>query len=135
MKFCTLVEKQNVLSTAIKLVNSAKTKILVTMNTDEEIREPLPEVYHNLLTKKAGQGIKIVRYGYGTRKSFLKLRPKSKNITFIYGGNLSLYQRMLLVDKSRGIFSLEGTVYLTKFKPLVNSLVKYVKTGYNRKEI
>lgn len=134
MKFCKLIKKKYVLPTAMKLVRSAKKQILVTMNVDEEVVMPLPTAYNNLIELQVANGIKVMRYGYGTKRSYGLIEKRSnKRIIFNYVGELNNYQRLLLVDKSKGIFSVNGAVFYTEFKPLITCLVKFVKTGYNSK--
>lgn len=127
MKFCQSIKKERVFTTAMKLISSAKKNIFMTMNMQEEILKPLPKIYHNNLFKLAKKRITITRYGFGSKQLFNKIKNKYKGVNMFYGGNLNRYQRMLFIDNEKGLFALSGNIYLTSFKPLVKSLIDYIK--------
>lgn len=130
MKFCQSVTKKRVLPTAMKLVQSAKKEILVSMNVDEELDIPLPDAYHTCISRKIEQGIVVKRFAFGSKRVYQKLKHHYKGVHFYYCGDISHYQRMLITDKKRGLFDLDGTVFYTTFIPLISSLVKYIKIIY-----
>lgn len=134
MKFCTLIDDDCVISCAKNLVKSAKKEIRATMDVDEELRFPLPQSYHQLLIQKAREGVRIVRYGYGSKVASEEIKRLHANITYIYNGQIKNYQRMLVVD-GKALFKLGNQVYYTEFKPLAQSLVKYAEIKYNKEEL
>ena len=125
--FCTVVPKKKILPTAINLVSKSKNQILLTMNLDEEISNPLPQIYLNKLQYKSNRGIHIVRLGFGKKQNFKKLyeqKPKFNNFKFIFAGSLKNYLRMIVVYREKAIFKLEDKVFYTDYKPLINSLIQ-----------
>ena len=127
MKLCTEVNKNQVLQFALKLVNRAKKNITATMDMDEEIKNPLPAIYHKKLKELSKKGIVINRYVYGPKKLLNVIKKMYPEIITHYAGSIENYQRMLIVDKNEGIFRMKNGVFYTSFKPLVLSLLKYVK--------
>jgi hypothetical protein len=137
MKFAQALEPEKVIDTALFLVSDAKAEITATMNVNEEVRLPLTAEYHLAITEVISRGVKVIRFGYGKKENFgaLKKIYKTQKIEFKYAGKLDTYQRMLIIDRKKGIFKLNDTVFYTEFLPLVQSLVKYVETGYNRETL
>lgn len=139
MKFVETVYKEEILRSAIKLIKKSQAEIIVTMDLTEEIKTPLPQDYHQLISSKAKRGIKIKRLGFGRAKDFEDLSkqyPKIKNLYFIFAGARKNYQRMLVIDRKEAIFKVENQVIFSKFEPLVLSLVKFFEIIYNqRKEV
>lgn len=131
MKYATKLNKSVVYENAIKIVKSAKNEIIVTMDVDEELKKPLPVLYHLLISKKVNQGIFVLRYGFGSKESFEKLKKLYQKIDFIFIKSKSDYMRMLVVDRKIALFKMES-VYISEFQPLVNSLVSYTKSVYNK---
>ena len=129
MKFCVKIEKYDVLAKALLLVKKAQKEIIVTMNMQEEIVAPLPSIYHKLLDKKIDGKLKVIRYGYGRKELFNKLKKKYARITFIYKGSIRKYLRMIVIDRKRGMFSVNGQVFYTGFRPLVLCLMIYADIG------
>lgn len=127
MNFCTPINKKSVIISAMSLLSEAKKTIYVTMKMQSEVDHPLPKKYHNLITQLAKHNISINRYMFGEKKLFNKLRGRFDGVHIHYGGEMELYQRMLIVDKKKGLFALNNKVFFTDFKPLIKSLLKYVK--------
>lgn len=127
MKFCREIAKQRVMLTAQKLVRQAKKDIIVTMDMKEELIHPLPASYHVLLGKQANKGVRIVRYGFGTKREYARLKSQISKIQFIYAGSLSLYQRMIVIDGEKALFRLGDHVYYTEFAELAACLAKYTE--------
>ncbi len=132
MKFCIEIAKQRVILTAEKLVREAKKDIIVTMDMKEELIHPLPVSYHVLLEKQAKKGVRVVRYGFGTKREYICLKPQVSNIQFVYAGSLSFYQRMIVIDGKKALFRLGDHVYYTEFPDLAACLVKYTEVVYNK---
>lgn len=127
MKFCQLIKKEKVFKMAMSLISKAKDNIFMTMNLEEEMKRPLPKTYHNALAKLAKKEVIITRYGFGSKRLFNNLKKKYKGVVMYYGGSLNKYQRMLIIDKKKGLFALNDNVYFTSFSPLIKSLMCYVK--------
>ncbi|PIV09846.1 hypothetical protein COS31_00465 [Candidatus Roizmanbacteria bacterium CG02_land_8_20_14_3_00_36_15] len=127
MKFCEEVPKEKIIETALNLINKSKKSINMTMDMSDEINSPLPKQYHKQLRFNLKRGIKINRYVYGSKKLIKKIKNLYPEIKIHFGGKIILYQRMLIIDKRLGIFSLNNKVFFTNFEPLVKSLLKYAK--------
>lgn len=130
MKFYHLIPKEKVISTALSLITSAQKEILVTMDVNEELKNPLPKIYHQTLAQKCQKGALVKRIGFGNKKAYkeiLKVKPKYSNFIFIYGGSLSKYQRLIISDRIRAVCKIEDLVLLSDFKPFVTFLVKIFK--------
>lgn len=127
MKFCTQIQKEKVIKKALSLLKRAKERIDTTMDLKEELDRPLPSSYHENLAKLSKRGVVISRYTYGGRKDHEQMKKMHPEINTYYMGKIPQYQRMLIIDKSFGLFALSGNVYFTSFPPLVQSLLKYVK--------
>lgn len=134
MKLCEKIQ-ENAIDEAMRLVRSSKKSVVVTMHVDEELKQPLPDNYHQLLERKARDGVRVVRYGFGSKKAFNTLKRKYSKIQFYYAGSLARYQRMLVVDNSGALFRLHGVTYKTMFSHLAHALVEYIKMVYNQKEV
>jgi len=135
MKFCKIIINTNAVSNAMRLIKSAHQEIIATMDMGEEIRSPLPKRYHDLLLRKAKEGMTVKRFGFGSSMMYVKLAKKYVGIKFFYGGRVSSYQRMLIVDQKRAMFGVGGLIFYTDFPPLVDSLVKYIIIIYNKEDL
>lgn len=122
MKFVRQVQPSDVVFFATRLVKRAKMEVFMTMDMVEESRNPLPQTYHRLVSLKAAGGISVIRYGYGPKTLFRQLSKTFADIHFRYGGSLSGYQRMLLVDKRYGLFRIGDRIYYTTVTELVSAL-------------
>lgn len=127
MKFCIPIQKDKIIRKAISLIMMTKKSIDMTMDLKEELTNPLPNSYHKNLDIMSKNGIKIVRFTYGNKNDFVQIKKLHPAIETYYKGKINLYQRILIIDKSFGLFALSGTVYFTSFRPLIKCLLKYVK--------
>lgn len=127
MKFCSQIDKKNAVKNAMKLLRCSKKSIHTTMDMQSEIDSPLPKKYHNLIARRAKQGIQIYRYAYGNKAIFNKMKLFYKGVQMYYGGTTNNYQRMLIIDKKMGMFALGDLILLTSFEPLIKSLLDYAK--------
>ncbi len=135
MNFVQEVQKETVLNKALALVRGAEKEILVTMDVDDEVRAPLPTQYHTLLETKARRGVKITRYGFGSKRGFHALQHEGSFVHFLYAGSIRRYQRMLVIDNKRGLFKIADIVCYTEFTPLITALVDYISMVYNKEEL
>lgn len=135
MKLYKVIQSNRALSLALNLVYNAKSDMVFTMNVNEEYKAPLPKKYHLLVEKRIKEGIPVVRYGFGKKKYFLAIKKRHKKVKFVYKGSLLRYQRLLIVDKNKGMFVFGNNIYYTEFRQLAQSLVKYVETVYNKEDI
>lgn len=127
MKFCQEIKKEKVLEFAMNLIGSSKKNIDMTMHLEEEIKKPLPNKYHKKLAELARNNILVNRYTYGAKKLFNIIKLRYPEINTHYKGSVQKYQRILIIDKEKGLFNLNGHVFFTSYKPLIKSLLKYVK--------
>ena len=127
MNFATQIAPASVVPFAMKLVKGAEREIFMTMNMIEENNQPLPMTYHRLIETKAESGITVIRYGYGPKKVFRQFSETYTYLNFCYGGSISRYQRMLLVDKHSGLFRLNDRIYYTTVTALVSALRVYAE--------
>ena len=127
MKFCEEVKKEQILKKAFNLIEESKKCIDTTMDAKEEINHPLPEIYHNKLYRLSKKRVAVNRYVFGTKKLFIVIKNKYPNVNTIYGGEMNKYQRMLIADKEKGLFAIGSKIFFTAFKPLIKSLLEYVK--------
>lgn len=127
MKFCRLVDKKNVITSAMRLLRCSKKSIHTTMDIQSEINSSLPKRYHDLIARRAKHGIHIYRYAYGTKPMFNIIKNNYEGVQMYYGGTINHYQRMLIIDKKMGMFGLEENIFFTLFEPLIKSLLDYAK--------
>lgn len=127
MKFCTLIDKDKAVKFAMKILLQAKLSIHMTMDLQGEIDHPLPKTYHETLFHLSKRGISIYRRAYGTKTLFKKMRKSFAGVKMFYGGSMNHYQRMLIIDKKRGMFALYDRIFFTTFEPLIKSLLIYAK--------
>ena len=129
MKFCSTINKEVAVANAMTLLRKAKKNIHLTMDMQGEIDHPLPQKYHHLIARLVKRKIMVVRYMYGDINLFEKMKNRYEGVRVYYGGKIDRYQRMLIIDKRRGMFALNGNIFFTAFKPLVNSLLSYVSVN------
>src|SRR3989338_4959792 len=127
MKFCIPLDKDNAVKFAMGLLLRAKLSVHMTMDLQGEVDHPLPKTYHETLFHLSKKGINIYRRSYGTKTLFKKMRTSFDGVKMFYGGTMSHYQRMLIIDKSMGMFALNGNIFFTTFEPLIKSLLIYAK--------
>lgn len=121
------IKREFVVDKVISLISSAKEIIVMTMNSDEELKKPLPARYHERLAQIATDGIKITRYTYGSKKTSERIRKKHRYAETIYGGNLNKYQRMIIVDGEKAMYFREDKFLFTRSKPIIKNLLDCVR--------
>lgn len=125
------VGTETVLRQAIGLVSGARKIIRATMLLSEEVGQPIPSDYYNLLKKKMDEGVSVVRLGFGSKKDFdkINLLPSSKGVNFIRIENIQLYQRMLIQDETELIFAIDAGdkrfVFFSDFPMFVQAFIFY----------
>ena len=101
------IENSKILETAIELVANAHSTIQMTMNAKEEIENPLPDGYFQLLQTKMDAGVRVTRIGFGTSREFEPIRDRvmfeNLNYSFIRT-SLRDYRRILLIDGRKLLF-------------------------------
>lgn len=122
MKFAEAIPPDMVFPTAMRLLRRARREVVLTMDMQEEEARPLPVAYHRRIGALVRRGIRVRRYGYGTKRQFARLAGGYRNITFRFGGSMTRYQRMLIVDGEAGLFRIAGHVYYTSYAPLLTAL-------------
>ncbi|KKQ24225.1 MAG: hypothetical protein US38_C0006G0056 [Candidatus Roizmanbacteria bacterium GW2011_GWC1_37_12] len=129
MKFCTPINTNNAVRFAMKLLLSSKESVDMTMDMQGEIDHPLPQRYHHLIARLVKCKITVARYMYGEKKLFEEIKNRYEGVRVYYGGKMDRYQRMLIIDKKKGMFALNGNIFFTTFKPLINSLFIYISVN------
>ncbi len=135
MNFCSEILPQKVLETAMGLISNAQEEIIAIMDVDEEIKSPLPKKYHDLIKQKVKEGVRVIRYGFGSKTAFNMLAGKYPEVVFHYCKNKKEYQRMLVVDKKKAMFAVGDTKIYSENHELIIGLLKYIKIIYNRRKI
>lgn len=123
-----IVPNNKIVSTVSQAILSAKNEILATMLLSEEIRDPLPEEYHKLLSNKIKQGVALKRLGFGRQDEYNSLVGRylfGVKYEFKYKDDLSQYQRMICIDSRIVFFGVEGIFLTTEYKPLIDVFKNY----------
>lgn len=128
MKIATFykkIDETKVLTLAIQLVKSAQSAIDVSQNEDE-ITTVIPNLkYFEMLKRKKDEGIRITRYFFGKKTTFVKEKENNSSITYIYAGNNRNYQRMIIIDKKKALFRIDNSFCYTEFEPLARALLTF----------
>lgn len=124
--FCKSITKDQVLNLAIKLVKSANSKIIVTHSEQDKSSVKPNDDYYQSLEERILNGIRVSRYYFGNHKNYTHEKAVYKNINYIYAGSTESYQRCIIIDNKKMLFKLEDSFYYSEFKPLIESLLKYL---------
>lgn len=133
------VDKEKILNLVEKSVGQAKSEIVVTMLLCEEINHPLPSVYFNLLKKKVEDGITLKRLGFGRKEDYNKIKQKigikRKNYIFKYISGESQYQRLLIIDRKKLYFGINGLFFQGNYRPLIGVFLDYFNQYFRKGKI
>lgn len=139
---CQPINKEDIVKTVTGEVGEARQEITMTMLLSEELVSPLPRTYHDLILQKLLEGVEIRRIGFGNEQDFNqvvnRLQVESPNFRFDQISDISLYQRMILIDKSKLFFSLEDGFYRSNDPSLIDifsrysDLLSYIKSPINQ---
>jgi hypothetical protein len=124
------------------LIEASQREIFATMDLAQELIDPLPDWYYQLMLEKLKEGIKITRIAFGSECDFLQFSSKHtqlsgfENYQCLLGGiNLENYYRMLLTDREKLMFAVQIPVeflflftdeskYIEKYEEYFSSLIK-----------
>lgn len=134
------VDASEILTTAMRLVESARKTIRATMNTAEEIKHPLPRKYFLLLRRKMEAEILVQRLGFGREKDFSRIKDRVEIQNPYYQFHRTEgkgYKRMLLIDDSKLLFAkkekIRNRYFYTEEKKLVEYYKKYFRAHWKRR--
>ena len=124
-----IIEGKKVLSLVQKAVSNAKREVLATMFLSEEIISPLPKSYHNLLRKKLKEGVRIKRLGFGSKVDYNLINKtyfvNSRNYFFRYTKKVEDYQRLIIIDRKKIFFNVDGIFFESDNHQIVNIFSSY----------
>lgn len=127
--FIQTVPKEEIVTLVTQAVKNAKQEILVTMLMSEEIAQPLPKSYRNLLKEKVKKGIVLQRLGFGSEEEYNSVKTLypivSGKYTFRYLKNISEYQRLIVIDKKQLVFGVDGIFMRSEYQPLILVFIDY----------
>lgn len=133
------INKKEIFRGVIKSISLAKKEILATMLLKDELKNPLPASYFSLLRKRVNEGIILKRLGFGKKEDYNKIRAKHKfnsnNYKFRYLTGESQYQRLLIIDKEKLFFGVDGLFFTSQYKPLIKVFVDYFYSNFKKSKI
>lgn len=125
----TQIESSHIKELVMQSIASATNEILATMDMAQEINQPLPDTYYDLLSQKLEQGVVIKRVGFGTESEFEKIRNDhpsgSPNLLFKHIHRLKNYQRMITIDGRLLYFGVGDQFFKTEYLPIINAFKEY----------
>lgn len=131
-----IVEGEEIVHAVMGTVGKAISEIKMTMDLAEEISQPLPEAYHQLLLAKLDDGVQISRVGFGTKEDFQMISQlhgfNSPNFKFAHNPNLQEYQRMILVDNNTLFFRHNNVFHRTTDVELIAKFQSYLSKTLRR---
>ena len=123
------VSKEEVLNFVHDLIEKSVSKsIWLTMRSDDD---PLPDWYFDLLRRKAEEGVKIRRIGFGNASFFeteRRIHIVHPNYSFRFSN--SQYQRMLLVDRSKLLFKTAEGIWYTEDHDAISKYIRYFENNW-----
>ena len=137
--FFQIIQKEDIIGQVKKNISLARREILTTMLLKDEIVNPLPASYFNLLYSKIKKGAILKRLGFGRKEDYNKIREKHKfnsvNYKFRYITNELKYQRLILVDRKKLFFGINDLYFVSKHKPLIKIFVDYFDRSFRKGKI
>lgn len=131
-----IISKKEILREVRRSVSLAKKEILATMLLREELRNPLPISYFNLLKKKVNEGVFLKRLGFGKKEDYNKIKEKNKlesnNYEFRYIIQESEYQRLIIIDKEMIFFGIDGLYFTSIHNPLIKVFSNYFDHNFEK---
>lgn len=130
--FLEIVDPTRIVSEVKATVADSRKEILATALLLDELANPLPPSYHQLLREKTRGGVQITRIGFGNKEQaqrFQDLYPfDSENYSFALNPNVAQYQRMIIIDSRDLFFKVGETFVHSKHSLLVEAFRKYFFT-------
>lgn len=134
-----IINKKEILRKVKRSVSLARKEILATMLLEEELNNPLPASYFSFLRKKVSKGIILKRLGFGSKEDYNKIKAKhnfnSDNCKFRYLTQESKYQRLIVIDKEKLFFGIDGLYFTSRHKPLIKVFVDYFYRNFKKGKI
>lgn len=131
-----LINKKEILKEVKKNVSLAREEILATMLLKEELENPLPVSYFNLLRNKVNEGISLKRLGFGTKEEYNKVSSKilsdKKNYIFRFTTKELDYQRLIIIDRKKMFFSIDNLYFMSIHKPLIKVFADYFGRNFEK---
>lgn len=130
------VDKKNILKIVKKDINRTRKEIFATMLLREELKNPLPVSYFNLLKKKVNEGVFLKRLGFGTKEDYNKIKERHKfnsnNYKFRYITCEFKYQRLIIIDRKKLFFGIEELYFISKHRPLIKVFLNYFLDNFKK---
>ncbi len=124
-----IIDKKDIVNEVEKEVRKAKKEILASMLLSEEVKNPLPVSYRNLLAKRIDKGVVLKRIGFGTREEYVKIskqyRIESQKYFFRLEKDPSIYQRLLIIDRRKLFFKIDKTFFESDNQQLIDIFLDY----------
>lgn len=123
------IDKKDILRIVKENVGKAKKEILATMSLREELNNPLPVSYFDLLKKKVNEGIFLKRLGFGTKEEYNKVKKRirfhKENYIFRFFPKTLDYQRLIVIDGKKLFFGKNDIYFKSIYKPLIKIFSDY----------
>lgn len=133
------IEKKDILRIVKKNVSKAKKEILATMLIVEELSNPLPFSYFNLLKKKVNEGVFLRRLGFGRKEDYNKIKERNRlegnNYEFRYFIKESEYQRLIIIDGKKLFFGIDGLYFASTHKLFIEVFINYFSYNFKKGKI
>lgn len=134
-----IINKREILKEVNKSVSLAREEILATMLLKEELKNPLPVFYFNLLRNKVNEGISLKRLGFGTKEEYNKVSNKilgdRKSYIFRFTTKELDYQRLIIIDRKKMFFGIDGLYFVSMYKPLIRVFADYFDRNFKKGKI
>lgn len=131
-----IIQKKEILQQVKKAIFLARREILATMFLKEELRNPLPISYFNLLRKKINEGILLKRLGFGTKEDYNRIKDRNKiesnNYEFRCIIQESKYQRLIVIDRKKLFFGVDGLYFASTHMPFIEVFVNYFNYNFKK---
>jgi hypothetical protein len=104
------IDPEHVMKKAMSIIQDAQRLIKAT-HLLSDTSQAFPKEYTTLLEKKLQEGVQVKRIACGTQEQFSHFNTDSsvKHLSFeCIRADPSLYQRMLIIDKSTMLFAIEN---------------------------
>lgn len=133
-----LVDKKDILRKVRESIKQARREIIATMLLREEMTNPLPTSYFNLLKKKVEDGVTFKRLGFGRKEDYNKIRQRvhinRNNYTFRYISQVSKYQRLIIIDRKELYFGANGLFFQSIYSPLIKVFLNYFLKYFKKRK-
>lgn len=124
----TAIDRRDIVKLVKGNISKAEEEIISTMLLSEEIEDPLPESYFDLLKKKTIEGVKLKRLGFGKKEDYNIINRrlgKLKNYEFKFLEDIEKYQRLMIIDKRIIFFGVERNFFVSEYKPVIKAFIEY----------